>query len=63
MFTMMTTKELKANGLNFIVYGRRYDGVLVDLDYTNTRMEAVASKAEFDKHRHTEYPKTWIKKV
>ena len=60
---MMTTKELKANGLNFIVYGRRYDGVLVDLDYTSTRMEAVASKAEFDRLRHTEYPKTWIKKV
>ena len=59
MFTMMTTKELKANGLNFIVYG----SVLVDLNYTNTRMEAVASKAEFDKHRHIEYPKTWIKKV
>lgn len=60
---MMTTKELKANGLNFIVYGQRHDGVLVELDYTNTRMEAVASKAEFDKHRHTEYHKTWIKKV
>lgn len=56
---MMTTKELKANGLNFIVH----DGVLEELDYTNTRMEAVASKAEFDKHRHTEYPKTWIKKA
>lgn len=50
----MFTKELKANGLNFIVH----DGVLVELDYTNTRMEA-----EFDKHRHTEYPKTWIKKA
>lgn len=60
---MMTTKELKANGLNFIVYGQRHDGVLVELDYTNTRMEAVASKVEFDKHRHTEYPKTWIKKA
>ena len=60
---MMTTKELKANGLNFIVYGRRYDGVLVDLDYTATRMEAVASKAEFDRLRRTEYPKTWVKKV
>ena len=60
---MMTTKELKANGLNFIVYGRRYDGVLVDLDYTATRMEAVASKAEFDRLRHIEYPKTWFKKV
>lgn len=60
---MMTTKELKANGLNFIVYGQRYDGVQVELDYTNTRMEAVASKAEFDKHRRTEYPKTWIKRA
>lgn len=60
---MMTTKELKANGLNFIVYGQRHDGVLEELDYTNTRMEAVASKAEFDKYRHTEYPKTWIKKA
>lgn len=60
---MMTTKELKANGLNFIVYGQRYDGVLVDLDYTATRMEAVASKAEFDRLRHIEYPKTWVKKV
>ena len=60
---MMTTKELKANGLNLIGYGQGHDGVLVELDYTNTRMEAVASKAEFDKHRHTEYPKTWIKKA